>query len=173
MFDNYSEDIAPYSDWQIAMGLNYIFNSSLSDLAFKLMDDSVPLEKRLEAIRSMKILYTDCFANRCPPALGHYSEVKGQLGKFCYMIWDVSPLTHCTNKQEKTEYYAVLFEVLEAGLNATNISCIESALHGLGEIAPYYKPAVDVIEKAMPWIRRKGGPRLAAYAEAAKVGAIQ
>ena len=172
MMDNYTTDIDPYSDWQIAMGLSYVFNNSFSDLSFALRDTPVPLEDRLAAIRSLKVLYTDCFAKRCTPALGHRSESDRKLDIFCYMIWDVTPLSFCTNKKEKPAFYEALFEVFRAGLQSTNIACIESALHGLGHLVFHYKPAAQVIEEAIPWIRRKA-PRLLTYAKASKVGMIQ
>lgn len=173
MFDNYATDIDPYTDWQIAMGLRYLVDNGCSDMPFAFRDGPVPLEDRLAALRSMKVLYEQCFAKRCPAVLGHRSETKGELSTFCYMIWDITPLAFCTNKQEKHEYYTALFEVLKTGLQSTNIACIESALHGLGHIVPHYKAAAQVIEEAIPWVRRKAPPSLVAYAEAAKAGAIQ
>ncbi|MEM6378595.1 MAG: hypothetical protein AAF705_10285, partial [Bacteroidota bacterium] len=173
MFDNYTADLEPFSNWQLAMGLSYVFNNNFSDMSFKLKDSPAPLKDRLATIRSMKILYEECFAKRCPAVLGHYSETTDELGIFCYMIWDTTSLSFCTNKKEKTEFYTALFEVFEAGLKSTNIACIESALHGLGHLVFHYKPAAHLIEANIPWVRRKGGPRLLAYAKSAKTGMIQ
>jgi hypothetical protein len=86
MMENYDQDIAPFSDWQISMGLSFFLSGDFSDFAFALRYGPAPLESRLTTIRSLKVLYEKCFAERYQPVLGHLSEKGSELNAFCYMM---------------------------------------------------------------------------------------
>ncbi|MFN7114458.1 MAG: hypothetical protein ACK4PK_08900 [Alphaproteobacteria bacterium] len=161
-------EISPnYNDWQLAMGLSYIYDPACSDLARTLQCGPAPLSIRLQAVSSMKNIYTDCFELRCLPALGHLSEEGNELNGICYMLWDVTPI-----RSGSVEIYRAISELLEYVLRLKNIACIESALHGLGHLV-YQRP--DAAHTIQNFITKSKGldPRLLRYAEAAKTGYIE
>src|SRR5262249_31399709 len=142
----------------------YIFYTACSDTVYLFRQSMVPEEVRLDAVRQMKHLYRDCFARRCSPSLAHLSEPGGPLNGFCYMLWDVSPLT---------SWNAVVLEVMEDALDVPHDACIESALHGLGH--RYFGDKERVPAIIDRFLGRATGlrPELRAYAQAARQGEIQ
>jgi len=172
MLNNYESDVDPYSDWQIAMGLDFVFNNACSDYAFHLRNRPVALEQRIAAIGAIKELYTRCFDPRCEPALGHLAEEGNPLNEICYMFWDTSPLGYCEDSPDKKDLYKATSEVMEHALHLDNIACVESGLHGLGHLSPYYPPARDIIKR---FVRQAGDldQSILEYAEAAREGCIQ
>lgn len=167
-------DLAPYSETEVRSGLDYIFNNTLSDVVFALMSDAVPEADRLFAIGSLKTLYTDYFAPRCAPVLSHVDEPGANpLNSICYMLWDVSPLAYWEPRKNKPVFYAAVVDVLESVLTSTNPACVESALHGLGHIRPYFTDCV--VEVVAAYERRNVfvAPGLKQYAQLAKAGRVQ
>ena len=87
-------DLSTYSNDQIGLGLGYIFNNAISNLAcdFKVAD--VPFERKEKAVRSLFALFRDIFNPRCEAQTAAFSEEKStSLNYICYMFWDVSPLS--------------------------------------------------------------------------------
>lgn len=156
-----------YSDWQLAMGLSYIYDPACSDLARAVQCGTSPLSIRLQAVSSMKNIYTDCFELRCLPALGHLSEEGNELNGICYMLWDITPI-----RSGGIEIYRAISGLLEYVLTLKNIACIESALHGLGHLVYQRPDAAHTIQNFITKSKRID-PRLLRYAEAAKTGYIQ
>ena len=74
MLDNYDSDLSQYSDRQLALGFEYIFNNSFSDWCFYLRDGPSSVEKRVETILSLRGLFDKCLNVRCQQKLGHLSE---------------------------------------------------------------------------------------------------
>lgn len=164
------EIIKYYTDWQLGMGLNHIYNDS--DIAPALCNDGAPLETRLQAIKSMKYLYRDCLEPRCQPVLGCLSEKGGKLNEFCYMLWDVTTLSYYPADDPNREiFYPVVTDVMAYALTLNNIACIESGLHGLGHAVYNWPHAAEIIEN---FIKKAGDidPRVMRYAEMAKTGYI-
>jgi hypothetical protein len=126
-------DLLAYSDGQVNQGLHYIFNNSCSNVVFAILDGNFPFEQKLDAIRSIKVLYKDCFAPRCAPVLSHIDEPGANpLNGICYMLWDITPLAYWEKRERKEEAYAAVLDVLRFALTSANPACVESALHGLG-----------------------------------------
>ncbi len=163
-------DLAGFSDWQINAGLNYIFSNVCSNCVYTFRDISVPLASRLDGIRAIATLYSDCFARRCSPVLSHLNEhAQSALNNICYMLWDVTPLAYWEETPHKEFYYAVVVEVLESALHVDHPACIEGALHGLGHVEMYAPEAVArVIDKWLPDARIS--PALREYALNARRG---
>ena len=158
-------DLLPFSDAQVDNGLNYIFFNAGSDVIYSICQKGVALEKRIDAVLSMKILYRDCYAKRCAPVLSHLDEPgSNALNHTCYMLWDASPLR---------SWKSVVLDVMQAALYLPNDACIESALHGLGHRAYKDRPAVSEIIDT--FIRKTPGlrPELRAYALCAREGNLQ
>lgn len=111
---NSGRDLLRFSDAQTNQGLNYLFSNSCSNLVFSIMDGAFAIELKLDAIRSIEILYTDCFAIRCSPTLSHLDElVCSPLNHICYMLWDVTPLNYWEGRPERIEAYTAVVDVME------------------------------------------------------------
>ncbi len=172
MLENYESDLAKYSDWQLSLGLNYVFNNLYSDWSFFLRDGPSHIENRVAAIRALKVLFQQCLNSRCSQTLGNLSKSKNKLNDFCFMLWDVTPLTFCEKTKEKNEIYAAVAEVMEFSLSLDNIACIESGLHGLGHLSPDYEKAADIIRKFIK-TQHHVDKRLIEYAKRAEIDDIQ
>jgi hypothetical protein len=161
------------SEQQITYGLNYIFNSSFSNLPFQLRA-AEPLARRIAAIDAIHEIYAGFLRWRCQPVLGHRSESVSRLDSFHYMLWDVTPLTRWCGLSDPPRIMWPLLSMLERVLYIPHNGCIESALHGLGHMVYQRKDHVipSIIEKfilATPGLR----PELRTYALAAREGYIQ
>jgi len=165
-------DLAAYSDWQIALGISAIFDTGCTDCALALREGIVPIAQRVEAIHAINHLYADCYAPRCAPVLGHLSETGNPLNMFCYMIWDITPLSYCEGIPHRGALYEALTDVMAYALTLPNVACMENGLHGLGHMVAYYPPASEPIRR---FIQQAGDrdPRLIAYGRAAARGCIQ
>ena len=87
-------DLAPYSDDQIGLGLNFIFDNSCSNLACDFKTAQVPFKRREEAVRNLFVLFRDVFNPRCMAMTSADSKsVLSRINYICYMFWDVSPLS--------------------------------------------------------------------------------
>lgn len=149
MLENYERDLINYSDWQLGLGIEYIFNHFQSDFSYFLRDGPSSVEKRVEAIHALKVFFEKCLNVRCKEALGHLSEPGNRLNYLCYMFWDITPLTYCENikeTKEKNEIYFAVAEVMEFSLSLNNIACIESGLHGLKDLGLDYKEASHILK---------------------------
>ncbi len=129
-------DLLRFSDDQVGQGFRYIFNGSCSNYAHTIRDGNVALEQRLSAIRSIKHLYVDCFAERCQGDVRN-ARKSSPLGGICYMLWDVTCLNYWEGNPDQEQGYEAVVDVLEAALQLKNPACIESALHGLGHTMIY------------------------------------
>ncbi|MBL1146412.1 MAG: hypothetical protein HND56_05815 [Pseudomonadota bacterium] len=161
-----------YTDWQLGMGLDYIYSPSCSNIAYAIEVSEAPVKTRLQAIKSMKYLYRDCLELRCQPVLGYLSETGNKLNDFCYMWWDVTTLSYYPADDPNREiFYPAVTDVMEYALTLNNIACIESGLHGLGHAVYNWPHAAEIIEN---FIKRAGNidPRVMRYAEMAKTGYI-
>lgn len=171
ILENYRNDIAHFSDWQIALGLDYIFNNSCSDYSLIIRDEKINLGQRLNAIIALKNIYSDYFNKRCNQSLGHLSEPGNELNRTCYMLWDTTPLSYCEDNPDKIDLYKAVAEVMEYAISLDNIACIESGLHGLGHISLYYPETKNIIKRFID-SHPQLDVRLKKYAEGAKSGCI-
>jgi len=172
MLKNYESDLANYTDWQLGLGIDYIFNNSCSDLSFYLRDGPAPVDKRVAAILALKVFFEKCLDKRCVPSLSHLSEKGNKLNQFCYMVWDITPLTYCEETFEKQEIYSAVAEVMKYSLSLDNIACIEGGLHGLGHLELYFEEAPIIVRE---FINSYQGSdkRLLEYARNAEQGYVQ
>jgi hypothetical protein len=87
-------DLTPYTDAQIGLGLTYLFDGGLCNLAHGFMTAPVPAERKAAALRALSTLFKEVFAPRCARVLSAGSqEASPPLGYICYMFWDVMPLS--------------------------------------------------------------------------------
>lgn len=94
LLSNIKTDLEPYSNDQIAHGLNYIFNNSCSDLSHYFKEAPVKPKRKVKALTSIFNLYRDVFEPRCSKILlANSREPAPELESVCYMFWDVTPLS--------------------------------------------------------------------------------
>lgn len=150
VFEESAEALAPFTDEQVDQGFWFLIGAT-SELDV-LGADVVPLTDRLRCIRSMFILFEQCFAGRCTPSLSHIDEQGAKpMNSICFMWWDLlwhlvtiherlqaSDLRHLIPIQarmqtsHRDEIDEACIAVMELTLELPSIACQESALHGLG-----------------------------------------
>jgi hypothetical protein len=173
-FENSGRDLSSYSDDQLRYGLSYILENGASDVVFSLKSEHVPTELRLRAIASLKHVYSQIFERRCASVLGHISEPGGiALNYICYMLWDVSPLSHWERDRERGVFYSAVCDVLEHALRSANRACVESGLHGLGHVFTYSPERVERVIDGFLVNAATRVPELRQYAQAARIGHVQ
>lgn len=175
VFTHLRQDVAGLPVPHIARGLRRLFYPEEGDTVFALRHDAAPLEARCAALRAMGGLYADLFAPHCAAVLLHLSERGGNaLNEVCYMLWDATPLNYVRGmaEEEAAATRDAVLAVLSEACRSDHIACVESALHGLGHMAPYHPAeAQKIIDDAL---QRPGlDPRLRRYAEAARRGLVQ
>lgn len=165
-------DLTTYSNGQIDSGLCYILDGAGSEAAHALIDQAIDEADRIETIKSMQRLYSDCFAKRCDPVLGRSNEyTENPLNYICYMLWDVSPIIQ-NNPGKISSFDRAILEVMESALYLDNVACIESGLHGLGHWCSHHMELVqDIIDRFLKNAQNLR-PELRQYAEDARVGYI-
>lgn len=141
------ELVEEYSTWQISLGLEYLFNGSMSNFIFAIREGTSAIERRIEAILEIKNIYRFVFEPMCESKLGHLSEKGNELNGFCYMFWDTTPLGYCKSNTYELELYAAISDVMEYAIQSDNIACIESGLHGVGEIVRCYPQCAEIVRK--------------------------
>ena len=171
MYEQYDSELAGFSDWQLALGLEYIYYNTYSDISFALRDGPSPIDSRVSTILSLKKLFQKCLNPRCVNALGHKSEGRSRLNHFCYMLWDETPLTYCEDLPEKKEIYSACAEVMEYSLYLSNAACVESGLHGLGHLTMEYSESSKIIERYLK-TKPKISWQLLEYANKAVAGNV-
>ncbi|MCB1521889.1 MAG: hypothetical protein KDJ37_15130 [Hyphomicrobiaceae bacterium] len=171
-FERSGGDLQPYTDRQVAIGLQAIMFNNFSSVVDVLIGPGITEPQRLALIRSIATLYRECLAERSPPVLGHLSETRSSPLEFpTYMMWDVTPID--VMARETPERLEALVAVLADALSLANDACVESALHGLGHLSGsrvvMARTAIDDWLAGRPDVR----PELIAYAERARTGCIQ
>lgn len=175
MLSNYRNDLAHFSDWQLAHGIEYLFNTATSYYGYEICNADVAIEKRIETILSFKTFYKECYNVRCAPVLSNIDEEgSNALNQFCYMIGDASAITCRDNFPD--EINNAILDVLRYILTLDNIACLESALHWLGHIweEPYRSHAEVIVEEFI--VRYEKQPEvnqeLLGYAHCAAIGRV-
>lgn len=127
--------IKNYSLPQLAAGINYIVNPSVSYVSYALLDFDVPEGLRLCSISKMRNVYIYLFDKWC----GTSSDF---LDYVCYMWWDFFPRHGFPFdvRFEKTD--SLIVSILGDILCLGNFECKRSALHGLGHWFWAYPDAV-------------------------------
>lgn len=172
-----------FTSEQVAVGVDYLVSSSMGNTAFCLLDPGVPLDDRLQALRSIEALYAKFFARVLPNEVSDGSS-KSRASYVCYMFWDVFPFhSRTTNPYTKGDPDVVArweehkamertcVNVLERTLEIDHLSCQEGALHGLGHWHDSDKRRIETIID--DWLARvdRGHP-LRGYAKQARKGMV-
>jgi hypothetical protein len=169
------EDLKAYSDDQIGLGLNYIFNNSCSNLVDDFKTANVPFERKIKIITTLFNLFQDVLNPRCAAILSASSQSSlSKIQFICYMFWDITPLSNWASLDENEIeiYNKTIAEVMKKCLRLSNPACVESGLHGLGHMV-YAQPkiAVPIIDN---FLKKSKYPNenLVNYAKMARTGMI-
>jgi hypothetical protein len=171
-FKRAATDLRDFTDAQVNQGIWYLASPSCSNFSFALKAGDVPLEPRIQAVQSIRHLYSGCFAERCTETLSHLDEQPcSDLNSICYMFWDVFPLTYLQDTAGEKELSNAVFNVLTATLEIDHRACREAALHGFAEVAYAYPERVEnAISRVLNRLRKDG--RLYNYACNAMTGNV-
>jgi len=175
LFEHPIPRLGRYTDEQLAQGFWYLVPSPGSEHMLVLLDETVPFEARARCLRSMRTLFAEVFAVRCPPYLAHLDEPgAGALNIACYMWWEIMPfgpqLSGTSRKRFDTQVVTLMRDIL--AIDA--IPPQESALHGLDHwiTRRYQRTIRTIIDR---FIDRNPSMRseLLAYARRARDGGVQ
>ncbi len=154
LFEECDTVFSPYSDAQIAQGLDYLMGRGNCDCGFELLNTDVPLSDRLRCIEAMVTLFERCFAVRCSPYLC-YSTLRDPTKEYnplngrCCIWWDMLPLhglvEHRPEHPDAAALDNAILAVLSRILKLDSIACQESAVFGLAEWKIYYPEAQEMI----------------------------
>lgn len=171
LFQNSGSLLAPYSDEQLNQGLWYLIGESTTDL-YALRNLEIPLEARLECIRSIYEVYRQCFLPRCTQHLSYMDEPgAGPLNGICYMWWDIFPLYGQPKDPLRKAIDEACMSVMKETLELPSEACQEAALHGLGHWGLYYEDQCKAIIE--PFLRRTNlRPELLRYAKHAHMAYV-
>jgi hypothetical protein len=161
LFSSAGTVLGPYSDHQVAHGLQVIVNGSIGGLIVALADPRVPVALRTTALRSIVTLFAEVFAPRLPDS---EESTDKPLGDLCFMFWDVIALGR---GDEDTK-----LDVLEDTLALDSLACQRAALHGLGHLHMYEPTHVPEIVDRWLQRRRDAPAELLAYARTARDGMV-
>lgn len=169
--------LAPYSEAQIGLGLNYVFNGACSNLAYDFRAADVPFERKTKAVEALFNVFQDVLNLRCDAVLSAYSQAPLSKQNFiCYMFWDICCWSDWkgADEAETKGYYEAIADVMQRCLDLSNPACLESGLHGLGHLA-YKHPeiAVPIIDNFIKNGKMRHNTTLLNYAKAARTGRIQ
>jgi hypothetical protein len=173
--DQLPELMRRHSAWQIATSFEFLFNNVLSSYPFLFADERIAEPYRVRTVRKLFKLFDLFFRNAvtCNDGPVHLQRefvgdpVQGYVNTVCYMFWDNCPLTDLGLPSIRD----ACRDVMEQCLTIPNHAIIESALHGLGHLAPGDTRAAEI---ALSYSRRGTGPQeLLAYAKAASEGHVQ
>ena len=176
LFANPTASLAPYTDAQISQGLWFLVSKSSSDHIFVLKDNRVPLEARLDCIRSIYRLFEELFLPRCTGYLQHINEqnkaTPNPLDFVCYMWWDLLPIRGSTLGADPQPTAETILDVLTHTLALDSDACRESALHGLGHWRNYAPAQIELIIDTFIKNPEHAKPELIIYAGQARKGRI-
>ena len=175
MLSQYSKDLAHYSDWQIAHGIEYLFNYAMSDYGREICNGDTSIEHRVAIIQALKIFYKECYNERCARVLLHIDEPgSNPLNSFCYMFGDASAVTW--NDDYPKEINDAILELMEFIMGLDNVACLESGLHWIGHVYSdqYKQKAQKIAEKFIAQYEKQSdiNGELMSYAHCAAVSHV-
>ena len=163
-----------YSDRQIASGLKYLIDNACGGDIRLISHVAIPQSDRLELAARIDRVYSQIFAARCDPRLGHLSEETDQpLNMLCYMWWDAIVLEATGDPRLDREFFAALIEAMGRTLAIPHPACQGGALHGLGHWGGHAPARTGELIDAYLAGNRAARPELVTYARAARSGCIQ
>lgn len=173
LFANAGTDLAPYSDQQVGMGLDYVMSNSASDIPHMANDPSVPLLDAMRMMVAFPSLWRDCIGPRLENAQAQGNESSAnRLNYVCYMWFDVWPTPR--NEKHIPEWRDALWNVFCEMLDMPCREVQRSALHGIGHDGRYLERQEAIDQRIARFIAAtKDDMELVDYARAAARGMVQ
>lgn len=172
LFAHAGEHLARFSDEQVGMGLNYLMNNSISNVAFTAAHESVPRSELLRMMDAMADLWRDCMGPRLADLHRPIGSGDGNLGFVCYMWFDVWPLPYWARDIEA--FKDALWHLFQQMLKVPAREVQFAALHGIGHEKDHLQRDKDVEDLLAAFAARVASvdPELSAYAQAAATGRV-
>ena len=173
LFANAGTDLAPYSDEQVGMGLNYVMSNAVSNVPFAAIDASVPLDEAMRMMQAMPALWRQCIGPRLASLQAPIGATAGRLPYVCYMWFDVWPTFW--NVRHEPRWRDAVWQVLREMLDVPCREVQVAALHGIGHCGRYLERQ-DAIDRTVEAFIRAVDPddlELKNYADAARRGCVQ
>ena len=140
-------DLSPYSNDQIGLGLAYIFNNAISNLANDFKIAPVPFERKEKAVRSLFALFRDIFNPRCATKTSAFSQEESTpLNSICYMFWDVCPFSTWL-KFTNSEEIGMSFMASLSAEHLENMQLPEGVLEIMQQQMAQYKGTLKTTEE--------------------------
>lgn len=175
LFTHTGDDLAEYTEEQVAQGLYFICSSGSSYFQI-VRRDAVSRADQVSWVRAICDLYRDLFAKKCSHYYGHLDrgpEPARPLNALCYMFWDLDGIEGAAMFPGEEYLVEPIFEALVCALSQPNPACIESALHGLGHLASAHPDRVKRIISRFIASGNVPSSELGEYAENASTGCVQ
>jgi hypothetical protein len=149
LFTSPMESLEGYTDTQIGKGL-WILINEIEPYMYELFNEDIPVQMRVQVVKSMNNVFEQLFAPRCSDYLNHLIRAKEEnhqnpLNSTCYMWWDIIPLYGKSGDSSRELLDSHCVGVMEHVLHLDSIACQESALHGLGHWKHVYPKRVNKI----------------------------
>jgi hypothetical protein len=161
-----------YSLEQVAQGIWFLIGeSSPGKSAYALLNFEVPLNPRIDCVRSMASFFRMFVA---PPAPGAAKERTDDFQGACYMWWDILPTyggpTYGPDTGGEPELHVACLNTMDEILSIGSELCQLSALHGLNHWQRHHAKRVEQIVD--DFLRKTPGltTRIIEYAGKARVG---
>ncbi|WP_309714291.1 hypothetical protein [Armatimonas sp.] len=152
-YENSGVLLHPFSDAQVAQGLQFGFQLGLNQVV--MLNDEVSIENSihndviLHATSSIASLFRQIMAKRCKDMrLANVSKASidyNPLNFACYMWWEVTFMSGKPEIIERTEFDKTVLSTMTEILAIPHAACQESALHGLGHWKFKYPDRVEDI----------------------------
>jgi len=165
-----------FTERQIEVGLQLLFNNSCSDFPFAYVEsdddsegDPVPEARRVAAIKRLSKLYEGFYERYCRSPVQAIGHSVGSLEQSCYMFWDVFVLMP---SGESEAVISAALEVMAGALESTNDQVLVSAIHGLGHWVSGASGAKPILES---WLEKPTTANgvIIQYCKQAMTGCIQ
>ncbi|MBW8760657.1 MAG: hypothetical protein JF586_24015 [Burkholderiales bacterium] len=172
LFANAAVDLAPFSDDQVGMGLNYLMDNGLSDVPYAAVDASVPLDEAMRMMQAMPSLWRDGIGPRLARVHEPIGSAPSRLGFVCHMWFDVWQTFWRVRSEPR--WQAAVWQVLREMLCVPCREVQAAALHGIGHELSHLDRRDEIEKTVAAFIRSidSGDPDLKNYAEAARQGRV-
>ena len=172
LFANAGNDLAPYSDDQVGMGLNHVMSNNAGDIPHMVNDPSVPLVDAMRMVRALPTLWRDCLGPRLSTEQSAIGSRSDRLYFVSYMWFDVWP--SFWNAKHIPEWQDAMWRVFCEMLAMPFREAQVSALHGIGHEGNCLNRPKELQAHLEAFIRQvKNDDELKTYAQAAARGMVQ
>ena len=129
LFAYAGDDLQPFSDDQVGLGLNYVMSNSVSDVPYKAIDPSVSIDEAMRMMGAMPKLWSDCVG----PRLAHVraplgTHLGGYLGFACSNFFDSWPTFRlaCHQRPWRDATWRVIDQMLDVPCREVQLAALDT-----------------------------------------------